>query len=58
MNELTRRLTKEKIKLSKAWAMIHRNIEVGEKLDIYVKSLRRCDRLQTALQNSLGGKAV
>jgi len=48
---LNRRLTKELVKLSKAWALIHRNVIPGEHLNIYVKSLRRCDRLKSALTN-------
>jgi hypothetical protein len=48
---LNRRLRKEKIKMNQNWAAIHRTIMPSEKLNVYVKSLRRCDRLQTALQN-------
>jgi len=48
---LTRRLKKERIKLEQNWAAIHRTVLPSEKLNVYVKSLRRCDRLQTALNN-------
>jgi hypothetical protein len=48
---LTRRLTKELIKLSQCWAMIHRTVMPSDKLNLYVRSLRRCDRLQTAIKN-------
>ena len=48
---LQRRLRHEKINLAQSWAILHREVSCGEKLETYVKSLRRCDRLQTALQN-------
>lgn len=48
---LTRRLNKERIKLEQYWAAIHRTVMPSDQLNIYVKSLRRCDRLQTAMQN-------
>ena len=38
------------MKLEQAWALLHRRVAVGDKLETYVKSLRRCDRLQSALQ--------
>jgi hypothetical protein len=51
MNALARRLIKEKVKLWKTWALLHRDIIPSENLNIHVKSLRRCDRLQTAITN-------
>lgn len=55
---LQRRLRHEKFKLAQSWALLHREVSTGDRLETYVKSLRRCDRLQNAIQNLTGGQAV
>jgi len=54
---LTRRLNREEMKAEQTFTIIPRTILPSAKLTAHVRSLRRCDRLQTAIHNVTGGSA-